>query len=660
MRLVPRSTEVEPGPGARFGQVSPPRPPIDATCAAPKMVEAANSRARIGPNVTARVVSAALRRLLARLPKSQMAQDPSRELQPCGVACAYLLLLPALVAGALRASTGAGINFSLTLSLVGTTVLAWFLVPRLLAGQRAYFREPASTIWWCLAQVVPVVASAIVVKKLANRDFSGFMNVDGWDGGSHLFLKQTFVHSDASAYNGFVGQYALSYALEQLFGCDPFRSTAIAVYAGLAICIAVPAALLMYLVDFTGSGLISKLFGAAAGISVLLWIGHISFLPVFHYLQAMGFYPQVFALVPVSMLWFADAISTTKSVRLLGVAFCVLLTRYTYGLNLPDILAALGVLALLDAGSGDDKEAPLKLLVAAGFLMIAAAGYKRLAPIFAIWGGIGRNSTQLSLAADIGQGLVVACAVVLLPRVARDDGNRGKLTNVIRFPIAMLIVNSAAFCVFAGTAKQTYYLQKYQSVTLWLVGGALAITTGFCVAAFAGHVSESRRNGQLAAAVARYSMIGLLVGSAIALGSLAWREAFAVYRASYLERVDKVGPPYRFLRPLVDRKATRLISASLTSKKKVFGGYITGNFPAFSFMNGYFGYHSGMQAFFSPKAQAGYCVFWVASLDDTFPTGDQTLVNKWRSEIGQGRDAHCIRYRVSWKTTEHSLCERCY
>jgi hypothetical protein len=204
------------------------------------------------------------------------------------VVAAFLLLLPALLAGAIRSATGAGMALSFALAVTFTGLLTWVAVPHASQVLRARLTGSRSKfLMWTLAQLAPLVVATFVIARLANRDFSGFMNIDGWDGGSHLFLKQAFVQSDSTVYNGFVGQYAFSYVLERIIGFDSFRAVAITFYAAIAICVALPTAFLFYVIEEDESPVL-KLLAAGIGVASLLWVAHSSFLPLFHYLQGMG------------------------------------------------------------------------------------------------------------------------------------------------------------------------------------------------------------------------------------------------------------------------------------------------------------------------------------------------------------------------------------
>ena len=66
-----------------------------------------------------------------------------------------------------------------------------------------------------------------------------------------------------------------------------------------------------------------------------------------------GFWAQLFGLVPMMCLWLADALVRPRLLRLLSLLGCVVLYRYTYGLNLADVCAAVCGVLVCEAVGGD-------------------------------------------------------------------------------------------------------------------------------------------------------------------------------------------------------------------------------------------------------------------------------------------------------------------
>jgi hypothetical protein len=574
----------------------------------------------------------------------------------------YLVLMPWILGGAIRAATGASLLAGLAIATVLTGICAALAIPPMLRSEREQWSKGAVTGSWSLfLQVVPVALAAVAVARLFNKDFSGFPNIDGWDGGSHLFLQQTFVHSQSNLYNGFVGQYVVCQGLQWLLHFDPFRAVATTFYAAVAVSIGLPVCLLIDLTRTARTAsIVAKLASIAVGASALFFLADASFLPLLHYLQGMGYYPQAFGLVSVALIWFFDVTLTKPIARVFGLLLALVLTRYTYGLNLPDLLGALGLVSLIDSrrrpGIGWGK------LTAAGLFAASAIGYAKLEPIFEIWGGIARNNVNMSLATTVCVGLLVAATAFSSTPAnvsAEDDGN-STLWRAVRFPLASMAVTAMSFTYFEATAKQVYYLQKYQLLSVWFVASAAALAAGHIVLEARHIVAGPRVFKPTVSKLIHTMSAAALIGCALLAGSHFWRLSFVNYRPAYRERIGTAIPPYAHLRPLVDRRATRLIRETLERTGSNFGGYLTGNFPMFSFMNGYFGYHTGNQDFFAPKMEPGHCVFWVAPQDDVFPLGNQTMVNAWKQKLGEGPNVHCDRYSVRWKATGQSLCQKCF
>lgn len=572
---------------------------------------------------------------------------------------ALLVLLPAMSSGIFRAVGDLSIFVGFVAGLLLLLGLfAWrmrYRVPR--PSPSAAIAVLAREV---MVELTVILPAAGAVFCLVNRDFAGFMNIDGWDSGSHLYLQRIFVQQDSRIYNGFVAQYALSHWLETLLGFDRFRAVAICFYSAVAIALMAPMAISVALVRRQENRHFFQVLLALVATAAVLWLlADAAFLPAFHYLQGMGYYPQIFCLVPVAFIWLVDASLKRAGHRIIGYGVGLAFLRYTYGLNLPDTTAALGMLLLLDATN-------CKLAGPGGVALVALAaiGYTALVPIFEIWGGIARHNVNLLLAANLLVGVLLFLAAQLMETPSQDAkscSRRSSLVQALRFPFALLAANAVSFSYFQATAKQPYYLNKYQAITIWSLVAACSVVVGFAaIRLFTLMGSLLSRQKQRLATWTTFTTALFVAISAIVAGSVGWRKALAVYRPAYVERVKSSGPPYLFLRPLVDRRGMSKIRQILREENKAFGGYLTGNFPMFSFMNGVFDHHSGSQAFFPPKMEPGHCVFWVRPEHDIYPNGEQTEINTWRTSLSQDAGVPCERYNVRWKLSEHSLCHKCF
>jgi hypothetical protein len=122
-----------------------------------------------------------------------------------------LLLLPLalpIVSGAVRAVTGLGLPLGLLFGLplvLGVAALFWPWIRE----TRASYRIGREVVF----ELMVLIPVAYAVATLYDGHFQGFPNIDGWDGGSHVYLRDQFVKDAPSAYGGFVSYYAVTYWL---------------------------------------------------------------------------------------------------------------------------------------------------------------------------------------------------------------------------------------------------------------------------------------------------------------------------------------------------------------------------------------------------------------------------------------------------------------
>ena len=102
--------------------------------------------------------------------------------------CAILAVsLPFALSGAIRAVTSLSLPLSLGLALLPCAGLVWFVWPWLVVTV-GDLRRPRA---WVEEIVVGLVVG-LAIWALYIRDFGGFPNLDGWDGGSHVLIKEQF------------------------------------------------------------------------------------------------------------------------------------------------------------------------------------------------------------------------------------------------------------------------------------------------------------------------------------------------------------------------------------------------------------------------------------------------------------------------------------
>jgi hypothetical protein len=574
---------------------------------------------------------------------------PAAWIDTRGTRLPWLLLaltLPFLLTGPIRAVTSLGLALSLVLSLVLCAGLVALLWPWL----RGQGRSSLSPGQWIL-EAVALLPVGFAIWALYVRDFGGFPNLDGWDGGTHVLNKSLFGTVVPSVYSGQVATYAFTWWLEKLFQLNALQSFAIAFYVSVTAMVAFPLTITFALVrEEAAANRAAWMVGV--GVTVLATVGLLLLagLPLLHYNQAAGYYVHLFGLLPLMMLWAADALIRLHWLRVAALIGAFVLLRYTYALNLADAAVAVAFVLLVEGFRGRWRIVQGVLVV--GLCLVAVQIVSELRPVFRVWGGMQRFDVDKIFKADV---LVLAALPVYLLAASRKPIPAGWLSSplfrAIRFPLSFAVASSALFLVLRkGPGVKYYYATKYQIWACLLLGFVLVILLGHLATTLARWSSLRRPVVWL-----RVAVVTALLATVPSL----WATTFAGYSKSLQERMRPHALVYRHLRPLADVQAIARIKAVLSGEHKVFGGYLTAFFPMFSFMNATLGYHKGMQDFFPPETSPGNCVFWVAKAHDIYRLGPVDKLDALRDQVAAA-GATCVEYPVPWKSTPQSLCYHCY
>ncbi|MGD0836996.1 MAG: hypothetical protein ABSB49_10185 [Polyangia bacterium] len=554
-----------------------------------------------------------------------------------------VLTAPLICAGPIRCDTGLSLPTSFVLACLLCAGLAWLCYVR--KGSRAWRLDPTRLL---LTEAAALLLAGFATWALYNRDFDGFMNLDGWDGGTHVFIKDQFAQRFPAIYNGQVAYYGFAWLIERIMSVSSFRSFALAFYVTVVGSATLPWAVTSVAISCRTWPKLA--LGTAVATLASVGVMLVVILPLLHYNQAAGYYVHTFGLLPLLGLWLADARIRSPLLRLAALGVGVLMVRYTYSLNLADTSVAVAAVLLVDETRGWRKVG--HALVAVGLTAAAFWVATQIAPIFRIWGGMQGYSTAELRKADMM--LLGGCVLYL---ATQGYGSRWRpllaspIVRAVRFPVFFAAANAAFFTHFAqGKGVQRYYPWKYQMWACTLLALALVVVLA--------HLAVGL--GRRGALRSPRTWLGLLaVGAALTLVTPIWVTTFSGYRKTLFERMRPHGPPYQFLRPLADPGAMARIEAILAAEHKRFGGYLTAFFPMFSFMNGALGRHQGTQTFFAPAREPGTCVFWVSRERDIYRLGPAHDLDVLRAAVSaEGRT--CTEYPVAWKTTPQSLCYHCY
>lgn len=562
---------------------------------------------------------------------------------PLALILPIFLTLPFALTGPLRALLGWPLPWTLPLALLATAVA---LAP----VWRVWQSQPRLHHPW-VSYLVPSLLAFISIFVLYRREFAGLTNYVGADGGVHVFQRFWFADTDPHTYSGFVSMYALMYWIEQITGCTVYWSLCGAYYFGVALVAAIPC-LVAWVVLARFSG-VSFYAGALGCVVCALALAYFIVLPQQHYHQTDGFFPYLFALVPLLTVWLIDTATRARLWRWLGIGAAAGLYRYTYGLNLADLAIAIGLLFFIDSFG---RDLPRVLRWSLRFLLLpllalALVFLRQLEPLLASYGWIIQYNLRTVLTAQVfavgGLALLGATAVWSADSV---------LGRAVRFPLLFAAVNGLlSYVGLELPAREPYYLLKYPIPAVVLLAGAFVVAAAF-VSAWLVERAQHRR-----------PLVALLVSAAVLAAGFQtvrlWRIGFAPFWPSFVERISG-HPPFQLTHPLADLGAWRRISRTLERRHKKFGGYLTSYWPMFNFMNAGLGYYNRGRGFWdrgAPRFGPGYCVFWDRGKVDwwTQPEDLPAHLRGWVARLEEGQ-AECVGYRAAWnRSVERTLCYRC-
>lgn len=533
-----------------------------------------------------------------------------------------LAALPVAAAGPIRAATGVSMNAAFTLGVgLLAAVVAPFL-PSLLVRDRAPI----------VSHAVALVLGLFGPWLLYTADFDGLANNWGGDGGSHVWNCQQFIER-SDTYYGFVSLYGIWDRIVRAGGDFILAVKVTFVFElfaiGVAPCIVAFAVLRKFTED-RRAYFIGLLVVLAGGLA----IRYLGFMPAESFHHMGGFWAHVFALVPLVALWWVDALVRHQVLRLAGIVLVLAIYRYSYGLNLPEGLAAVSVVFLAEASG---RAVPTALRVALALACAATAyasyhAYTALEPQFENGGWIVRHDVDMVARGQLIGIFALAFTVVAWP--ARAAARGSGIVRALRFP---LLFGGFSFgfqrIIAAIPPKQFYYFEKQSFHAVVLVACGLVVVLTFWAA--------------MAARFQRRALVGLVVALILVLASQREvRRGFAPFREGFNEQV--FGGPYAVLGPLYDKEVLADIQQALAEEKKPFGGYLSRHFPRYSFTNALYNL-GGVDFWFHsrPRPAAGKCLFWEGV--GSYPRLDELAQKK------------CVTYPGKWSPQgiARRLCRIC-
>ncbi len=481
----------------------------------------------------------------------------------------------------------------------------------------------------------------MVFAKLYNPIFDGLVSVGGGDAGDHVYYTELYGNSEHDVYNGMVGFHAVAFWIMKASGWNAFEAFRFIFY--------LTAFLLLMLIGLIIPSVIEKNSKYAALAPFIffffsLYPANKLILPLFHYLQADGYYPQLFGLLPLFLCWYLFTLTRNFIERGLLLAATIIVYRYTYGLNLGDLALASTLLIALD------RNIPLNSRT----LRLGIALIGTLASL-EIYSHFIQLTSKGGMTVDFDYVRVIIGSAILaisLLKAVEFAPNPREATAYSFAGAFGFVVVTAQIAYLISPLPLGYYFYKYNfHATFLLSTAALLFATMFAVRAFDNRSYALRP-------------VGVLV--AVVIGFVFLIDGYKIYRTSYKERVH-ARASFDVIKPLADTEALVRIREVLDDEKKKFGGFITTpDWQLAAFMNAALGFYPWQKLPFyrepNLRLRKGVCVFWYSSTADLERIGQIEnrkaiqLIKKLEEEPQKKN----YTYSVKWSDQPKQLSQACY
>lgn len=561
-------------------------------------------------------------------------------------------LLPLMGAGAIRYLTGSSTEVGLAVALVAGALLVVMLRarPKMVASDLGKDQKNLQRMGWVLG----VVFAGWALSVFYSRDMGAMPAYYGMDAGSHVWFRDLFINSDRTSYFGFNSLYSVTHLLDRLLPGPPTRSWSLAFYATVAVVAVTPLIAMVAVLQSPQVDQKARVAGLAIFAAAWCFILHRLALPLLANMQVDGFFAHLFGFLPFALVWITDLSCRPRLVRLVAVGLAIVVCRFTYGLNLGDLLVTCGCLWLIDAWGA--RRRPILLLAGVAAVGGAIVAYLNLAPMFKV-GGYVEGYDFNSFVNAIGAGaLLLGAYTVIEAWAARGVSARGEprlpagLASVVRFPILLALVSAiAAGRFWQMPGRESYYPLKYPMMPAVWLGGAACVVIGQITARALSRVG--RRLQALAGIITIIGVIRLADGVDL---------LFAPLQAELAERNGQ--RPHPKLRPLVDEQVWNDIQTTLRSQRKAFGGFVSHDYTVSHFLNLVTGFQKLLPLYVSPATSPGHCVFWTHAPDDVAFAWHPApaAVEADRAALEADPAKSCQSHQVPWSLTPRELCHRCY
>lgn len=440
--------------------------------------------------------------------------------------------------------------------------------------------------------------------RLYNPELGVLISYGCADAANHLSMYSKFIYSVPEAYNGFNALYMNWWFFDKNLNLGTVNA--------LAASLTLPLFSISYAIaNFAPTISLSRnsLARYFLFICAIVVISETCILPLAHYSSADGYLAHFYSLSSlIFIIYFGSSLS------LAAFLVAALSFRFSYGLQLPDLLFAAGLMLSIKGMRSNERSAQIYLLVSALILMtISGFALSRLLEIFSLSGNIITQNLENAFAAQIAAlAFLTAC------------GFRNSLEYW--FIVAVCLIQT--FWLYS-TAESGYYFSKLFFYSSFLISILLLRELPF------------------------------ILKNKISLKALSWIatlifivQAQRPYLDSYIERTSPVSSQYNLVAPLVDSKVSEIIDEVISESGKSFSLYFTSRWPQYAFLNTLYGIPVDFKSFESPppSLEKNSCIFWSNNSNDIARLQKYPAVAaiEWLNRMNQRKDIKTVKYQVSW------------
>lgn len=495
---------------------------------------------------------------------------------------------------------------------------------------------------------------ALVLVTVGSKGRTGLFSLYSQDVASHLAYAGEFIYKSGSIYHGFVGLYGTIGLLVQLFGLHTIDAIAFAIYGLLALSLLLMACPIIEVARTTSPRWLYRIVSILACTLFFFLLD----LPLFFYNIGEGFWAHITSIVVLFGLWAGYTVVASARARISLAIVSILLYRFSYGLNLGDLVCTVSLIVWLEAAHLARFQRAMRL-TAAALLAASVVCYYKLLPLAYLYGGVVQVDTKASIASSVVLIAGLYGALLYLRRTQGDNTDSPIVVRFLLFPIIFSSISTLAELTYdIADLPERYYSFKYGVHRVMVLSFAAPIALMTVLLRW-----TQRLNDRFS-----YRSIYMLVIAALVTGgSCGLYNCYKIYRLGMSPLL--IPASRHFPDPLFSDAIAEAISTTLDKRGSTYHGTAAFNWSSVMFLNSFMLHKQhgeaakelaeGMSTQGLTHPPPAACVFWIK--DGYFRNPPPLPLEEVRASIAsleQRPDKSCFRARDG-QGRRFSLCHVC-